>query len=142
MTKRFLAITLLAVTILLVGCKSVANVQPPVENNQEGAVENNDTSTEAPQSVEEKNENGEFFFMAKVLDTSERDRFIVDILDSKVAFGHYHVLTGEVTSYFDKDGNAITREDIKVGDTVEIIFSGQVMTSNPPKIAAIRIHLI
>ena len=138
MNNKILALILLITMLLLVGCNKAGTTEQPTDNNQS---ESNNEST-APQSVEEKNENGEFFFKAKITSLDERNYIHVEVFDSEVAFGPYRVIVGEVTKYFDKDGNSISITDLKVGDSIEIIFNGQVMTSNPPQIAALRIHLI
>ena len=57
------------------------------------------------------------------------------------ASGTYLVITGDATAYLDEDGKSIGREALAVGDTVEIIYGGQVMMSIPPQIVAKQIKI-
>ena len=57
------------------------------------------------------------------------------------ASGTYLVITGDATAYLDKDGKSSGREALAVGDTVEIIYGGQVMMSIPPQIVAKQIKI-
>ena len=71
--------------------------------------------------------------------TEVTDRLGVEVLESEYAFGPYLVHMGEKVKIYGKNGETISLSDIKVGDTVEIIYSGQVMMSYPPQIVALRI---
>ncbi len=55
------------------------------------------------------------------------------------ASGPYWVNTPESTLYFNKEGKKIARGDLRPGDTVEIVYGGQVMMSYPPQIVASRV---
>ncbi len=66
----------------------------------------------------------------------------VTVLESEYTFGQHWVITADATEYFNKDGRGISRSDLKAGDTVEILYSGQVMLSYPPKIVAAKITKI
>ena len=63
----------------------------------------------------------------------------VTVTDSEYTFGIHWVITPDSTVYLDASGDPISRGDIKVGDTVEIWYSGQVMLSYPPQIVAHKI---
>lgn len=67
------------------------------------------------------------------------DKIQIDVLESEYTFGVHLVITGEQTKYFDESGNQVTRNDLKIGDTIEIIYGGQVMMSYPPQIVALKI---
>ena len=67
------------------------------------------------------------------------DRIEVDVVESEYTSGVHWVITSESTLYLDKSGAAISRSDIRAGDTVKIIYSGQVMMSLPPQIVALSI---
>lgn len=69
------------------------------------------------------------------------ERLEVTVTESEYAFGVFRVITPAETVYRDSDGAALSRSDIKVGDTVEIWYSGQVMLSYPPQIVAHKIIL-
>ena len=74
---------------------------------------------------------------AKVTEVS--DRLSVDVIESEYAYGPYLVHIGDNAKIYGKGGNTISLSDVKVGDTVEITYSGQVMMSYPPQIVALRI---
>ena len=63
----------------------------------------------------------------------------VTVLESEYTFGQHWVITPKETKFFDENGVAISREQLKAGDKVEILYSGQVMLSYPPKIVARKI---
>ena len=68
------------------------------------------------------------------------DSLLVEVLESPTNMvGPYVINTDKNTAYRDKDGNTIDLDDIKVGDTVVIYFSGQVMLSYPAQVYASRI---
>ena len=67
------------------------------------------------------------------------DRIEVSVLESEYAFGVHWVITSSETEFVSKDGKKITREDLEIGDTVEIVYNGQVMMSYPPQIVARKI---
>lgn len=70
------------------------------------------------------------------------DRIEVNVTEAEYAEGLYWVITSDATVYLDRDGGRITRSDLKVGDEIEIRYSGQVMMSYPPQIAAARIRIL
>jgi len=79
-----------------------------------------------------------FTMTAKI--TAIGDKIEVDVSEGPYgAEGIYWVNAGDETSYFDKNGTKIKREDLKVGDTVEITYGGQVAMSLPPQIFAASI---
>jgi len=67
------------------------------------------------------------------------DRIEVSVLESEYTSGVHWVITSAETEIIGKNGERITREDLEVGDTVEIVYSGQVMMSLPPQIVARKI---
>ncbi len=69
------------------------------------------------------------------------EKLEVSVLESEYTFGTHWVITPDATKYYGKDGSPISRDDLKVGDTVEILYSGQVMMSLPPQIVAARISV-
>ncbi len=74
---------------------------------------------------------------AEILSVGEE--IYVRVLESEYTSGPHIVITGEATKYFGLDGEKISREELKVGDRVEIFYNGQVMMSYPPKIVARKI---
>lgn len=85
-------------------------------------------------------ENEPFVFKGEVVELGES--LSVEMEESEFSSGLYHVLTSEETLYFDENGTPLSRDDVKVGSVIEISFSGQVMLSYPPKIAAKSIKIL
>ena len=81
---------------------------------------------------------GDFNLKAIVKNTDDSKRIEVEVIESDYAYGIYIVHT-ENAALIDAEGNAIKLSDIKVGDTVEINYGGQVMMSYPPQIVALKI---
>ena len=73
--------------------------------------------------------------------TAIGDKIEVEVIESEYTSGPYHVITSGDT-VFQKNGIKIDRDGIKVGDTVEIYYSGQVMLSYPPQIVAHKIAVV
>ena len=70
------------------------------------------------------------------------ERLLVTVIESEYTFGPHVVHTPDETKFSDENGNAITREDLNVGDIVDIRYGGQVMMSYPPQIVAAEIRLV
>ncbi|MBE6635223.1 MAG: hypothetical protein E7617_03370 [Ruminococcaceae bacterium] len=70
------------------------------------------------------------------------DRLMVNVLESEYTSGPHVVHTPPETRLLDKDGNKITLDELKIGDTVDIRYGGQVMMSYPPQIVAAEIRLV
>ncbi len=80
----------------------------------------------------------EFTMTAKI--TAIGERIEVTVIEAPHGnTGPFWVITGEATAYRGKNGEAIAREALSVGDTVEITYGGQVMMSYPPQIVALLI---
>ena len=69
------------------------------------------------------------------------EKLTVEVTKSEYTFGTHWVITTD-TEFYDKQGNRIQKDDIKVGDSVEILYSGQVMLSYPPQIVAAKITVL
>ncbi|MBO7292446.1 MAG: hypothetical protein J6V07_00760 [Clostridia bacterium] len=81
---------------------------------------------------------GDFKMTATVVAIGEKIE--VEVISGPYdASGPYWVITGEDTHYRDRNGNKIGRDDLAVGDRVEITYGGQVMMSYPPQIVATTI---
>ncbi len=70
------------------------------------------------------------------------ERIEVEVLESPYTSGPHWVITSIATEFIGKDGKKITKNDLKEGDKVEILYSGQVMMSYPPQIVAARITVL
>ena len=140
MSKKIFALVILIMMLFVVSCDS-GNTNG---GNNNGGENNDGYITEDGEvidrsSVEEKNGKGEFVFYGKVTENSDIHHIVVEIVDSKIAFGTYWVNVGDQTEYVGANGEKIVRKDIKVGDTIEIVFGGQTTMSLPPQISAQRI---
>lgn len=130
--KRIFGIFLLIfILISSVGCDgaddSVNNDGAAGANDAGGADSGIDTSL--------------FVLTAKVTAAANDGRIEVEVIDSDYAFGIYWVLINDETKFLDSEGNKIEEGDVKLGDTVEIFYGGQVMMSYPPQIVAKKIKL-
>ena len=67
------------------------------------------------------------------------DKIEVMVTESEYTWGTHLVITNDSTQFIGKNGDSITKDKLSVGQTVEIIYSGQVMLSYPPQIVAHRI---
>ncbi len=82
-------------------------------------------------------------YILKAIVKATNDHHIeVEIIESNYAFGIYHVLTSKDTKYYNASGSLISRSGIKIGDTVEIAYSGQTMLSYPPQIVAYSFKIL
>lgn len=70
------------------------------------------------------------------------EKLEVEVIESDYAFGEYWVITPDDIKCTDKNGNEISREDLKPDDKIEITYGGQVMMSYPPQIVAISVKII
>lgn len=88
-------------------------------------------------STDEEGDMSEFVVMkARILNIG--DRIEVDVIDDQYNSGIFHVIVSSEVKIF-KSGNEIEKNALQVGDEIEIYYSGQVMLSYPPQIAARRI---
>ena len=83
---------------------------------------------------------GDFKMIATVTDLGEK--IAVDVIEAEYASGIHWVIISDQTAIVTEDGYKLSRDDIKVGDKVEITYNGQVMMSLPPQIVAISIRKI
>ena len=83
--------------------------------------------------------NGELKMIAVIQNIDEKIE--VEVINNEVLFGEYWINTGEQTQYYNHNGEEITREELNVGDIIEIDFTGQVMMSFPPQIVALKITI-
>ena len=89
----------------------------------------------------EQNQAQEKFVLKAIIKKIENDRFEVEVIESDYAFGVYWILTSDSTKYYNENNSVIMRSNIKVGDTVEIDYSGQTMLSYPPQVVAYSIRI-
>jgi hypothetical protein len=89
----------------------------------------------------EMNENGESHRMRATVKAVESGIIRVDVTDAEYAYGEYIVHVYEETVILSASGEYIGIDGIKVGDTVDIIYGGQVTLSLPPQISAVKIRV-
>ncbi len=114
MKKRMLGMLSLFVFLLLVSCNNSAG------GEGDANLQNTFAMTATVQNIGEKIE--------------------VDVTQAEYASGIYWVIVSDNTEFTDENGGQIALSDIHVGDTVEILYNGQVMMSYPPQIVALRIR--
>lgn len=141
MSKRIFALVIMIMMLFAMGCDGGQNNVAGGNGDASGGDSSNGGGTDNGGSVEERNADGEFFYRGIVKSVDARKYIEIEIIDSQVAFGIYQALVDSGTLFFNAEGDVIDRADIKVGDTVEVIFSGQVMLSFPPQIYAQKIIL-
>ena len=124
--KRILRVALSILAILIAGACLFSCVGDP--NNVEG----NPPSEDKP--------GDRVSMVARVTELGEQ--ISVEVIESQYTSGVHWVITAPTTEYYAEDGSRISRDDIRVGDKVEIRYSGQVMMSLPPQIVAARISVV
>ena len=68
------------------------------------------------------------------------EKLLVEVAESPTNMtGPFLINTDEGTVYHSADGTTIERDAIKVGDTIVIYYSGQVMMSYPAQVYAAKI---
>ncbi len=80
-------------------------------------------------------------FVLKAIVKGKTGELEVEVIESDYAFGTYRVLISSETEFKNGDGDTISLSDIKIDDTVEIVYGGQVMMSYPPQIVAKKVIL-
>ena len=125
----FLLLSLLSVlTFSLSSCESLKSLFTKSEDE-----DSTDTSGD------ETKPGSDFKMVAVITDLS--DKIAVEVIESEYTSGLHWVNVANSTEFYAKDGTKISRSDLKVGDKVEILYSGQVMMSYPPQIVAARISV-
>ncbi|MBQ9070827.1 MAG: hypothetical protein IJY23_05725 [Clostridia bacterium] len=67
------------------------------------------------------------------------EKITVDVIEAEYTSGVHLVIISDVTDFLDENGKKIKKSDLEAGDTVEILYGGQVMMSYPPQIVAASI---
>ena len=143
MSKKILALVLSIIMLFVTGCNPNDNGDDNKENGKPITPESENNSPLAPENggVEERNADGDYFYRGRITSLDSDRHIEMEAMDSQVAFGIYCVLVSKETKFKDKSGQEISRQDLKVGDVIEVTFSGQVMMSLPPQISAWTITL-
>ena len=125
MKKTLLTVLLFILTLSFASCISVSDIFDKSDDD-----DGNDDNVDGTMP-------GSDFKMTAVI-TELADKIAIDVIESEYTSGIHWVIVADATEFYAKDGSKITRGDLKVGDTVEILYSGQVMMSYPPQIVAAR----
>ena len=134
--NRIIALILAFVMLGMVACDKNDDTKRPesdkdTPNAENGGIKNSQI----------KLEEGEVVYRGKVTKLGDNRELEMEIVDSTIAFGPYRVLIGDSTTFYGVNGEEIDRETIELDDIIEVVFSGQVMMSYPPQIAAKRIYI-
>ena len=78
-------------------------------------------------------------FLMKADIVSLVDGLEVNVTEAEYASGIYRIITSEETVVSDKKGRKISFDDLAVGESVYIVYNGQVMMSYPPQVVALSI---
>lgn len=132
--NRVIALAALLIMLFAMGCsKTDPDRKPEKEKNP-------DLEGSSMTNSNIKLEGNEVIFRGKITEI-QKNEIHMEIVESDIAFGLYRVLVQSSTPFYDKDGKEITKDDLKAGDKIDVVFAGQVMQSYPPQIAAIRVYL-
>ena len=141
MNKILSAILILALALMVMAsCSPVENdksedgehnAQSSTPNGGGNNIEEDEREAPAPEN--------NFYLAGKV--TGISDRIEIDVTDGEYAYGVYWILVSGETEILDANGNTISLDGIKIGDTVEVTYGGQVMMSYPPQVSAIKVKL-
>ena len=72
--------------------------------------------------------------------TAIGEKLEVEVIEGEYgASGIFWVILSDATEIRSAEGKIASREDLKIGDTLEITYGGQVMMSYPPQIVAQKI---
>ena len=139
-SKRILALIMALVMLMAVGCKRNDDTRLP--EKEDGTVEKEPNAENGGiKNSSIKLEDGEVVYRGKVTNLGDKTALEIEIVDSTIAFGPYRVLIGDSTTFYGVNGEEIDRETIELDDIIEVVFSGQVMMSYPPQIAAKRVYI-
>lgn len=89
----------------------------------------------------EREYNLDEFYLIGIINNVE-EKINIEVIESEYAFGEYLVITSNETNILDKKGLNINKNNLKVGDKIKVVYSGQVMMSFPPQIVAYEIKII
>ena len=139
-----LFIAIIAMALISCGKSDSSDSDESLDGNNgsgmgEGAFNGRDDDVNS--GIENMNNNGSVESFSMIATVIAIDEWLeVDVISALYGnTGRFWVRVSENTSFFDQSGESISLSEIKVGDTVEITYSGQVMMSYPPQIIALSI---
>lgn len=122
-----------------IGTDTSASVSADIDTSistDTGTVNNSNNVKNGTQGEENMQE-----FVLKGIVIAINDKLEIEVIESDYAFGIYHVIVPNNIPITSANGSAITLDDIKLGNTVLVKYSGQTMLSYPPQIVAYSINL-
>ena len=137
MKKAFALILLSALMLLMISCTPTEGEEEEEVGPHSPIPHSGDLQSDADSSAPVPE--NQFYMIGKV--KAINDKVEIEVIEAEYAEGIYNVIISEITEIYDNGGAEIGLDGIKIGDTVEIIYSGQVMMSYPPQIAAIKVIL-
>lgn len=94
---------------------------------------------EGSENMDISNEKQPSYTLKAIVKNVTSEHIEVEVIESDYAFGIYWILTSGETKYLNSNGSYIQRSNIKIGNTIEITYSGQTMLSYPPQVVAYTI---
>lgn len=137
--NRIIALILAFLMLGMVACEKNDGAKLPEKNDTTSDDLNKENGGIKNSSI--KLEEGEVVYRGRVTNLGDSHALEMEIVDSTIAFGPYRVLIGDTTTFYGVNGEEIDRETIELDDIIEVVFSGQVMMSYPPQIAAKRVYI-
>ena len=83
--------------------------------------------------------NKNLIMQAKIIQINQDNSLLVEIIKDDYNSGEMCVLTGDKTKIVNQSGEKIKFNQLKVGDLINVEYTGQVMLSYPAKINAVKI---
>lgn len=120
--------------------KSVRGESESQEGKESSAEKQTQVRENDENKEKEENEIKNEFILTGIV-KAKGEHLEIEVINSDYAFGIYWVLTFDETEFLNKSGEKITKNDISVGDMVEITYGGQTMLSYPPQIVAQRVKI-
>ena len=122
---------------LLGSCSLKDSVSSLISSGNDGE---NTPKTDTPSPKDDSAPEARVKMVAEIVNLGTKIE--VAVLQSEYTFGNHLVITSDATDFIGRNGEKITKSDLKVGDKVEILYGGQVMMSLPPQIVASKITVI
>ena len=163
MKRILIALSLVLLTLFAVSCMNIPSGEsgqdindsadavstgyaespsPSVPNgayDKDGAVPKSNDRENDNKNEEKDSEAVNQFVLKAIFKGIQNNTLTVEVIESDYAFGTYIVHFSDTTPFETAQGDTITAEDLKEGDTLTITYGGQVMMSYPPQIVAQKI---
>ena len=91
------------------------------------------------ENIAETDNEGDFVLHATIENIDESSIEVL-VSENQKTYDTYLVNLYDGTEYLDKDGNRISKSDLKIEENIVITYNGQVTRSLPPQITALKIQ--